>query len=54
MRVICTHENLKKSLGLVTRVSSGNLTLPILNNILIKTDNNLLKLERFLKVFIIK
>ena len=41
MRVICTHENLKKSLGLVTRVSSGNLTLPILNNILIKTDNNL-------------
>jgi DNA polymerase-3 subunit beta len=45
MRVICTHENLKKSLGLVTRVSSGNLTLPILNNILIKTDNSLLKLS---------
>jgi DNA polymerase-3 subunit beta len=45
MKITCTHENLKKGLSLTTRVSSGNLTLPILNNILIKTDNGQLKIS---------
>lgn len=45
MKVICTHENLKKGLSMVNRVSSGNLTLPILNNILVRTDNGLLKMS---------
>jgi len=45
MKITCTHENLKKGLSLASRVSSGNLTLPILNNILIRTDNGQLKIS---------
>jgi DNA polymerase-3 subunit beta len=45
MKVICTHENLKKGLSLASRISGGNLTLPILNNILISTDNGQLKIS---------
>ncbi len=45
MKVICTHENLKKGLSLASRISGGNLTLPILNNILITTDNGQLKIS---------
>lgn len=45
MKVICTHENLKKGLSLASRISGGNLTLPILNNVLITTDNGQLKIS---------
>src|ERR1700738_4519556 len=45
MKVVCTHENLKKGLGITSRVSSGSTTLPILNNILLKTDQGILKLS---------
>src|ERR1700690_2338555 len=45
MQVVCTHENLKKSLGITSRVSNGSSTLPVLNNILLKTDQGMLKLS---------
>ena len=45
MKIICTHENLKKGLAVTSRVSSGSTTLPILNNILLKTDQGVLKLS---------
>lgn len=45
MKVICTQENLKKGLGITSRVSSGSTTLPVLNNILLKTDKGILKLS---------
>jgi DNA polymerase III subunit beta len=45
MKVICTQENLKKGLGITSRISSGSTTLPVLNNILLKTDQGFLKLS---------
>lgn len=45
MKIICTQENLKKGLGIASRVSSGSTTLPVLNNILIKTNEGMLKLS---------
>ena len=45
MKVICTQENLKNGLLVVGRIISSSNTLPILNNILIKTENGLLKLS---------
>lgn len=42
MKVICTQENLKSGLLTVGRIISNSATLPILNNILIKTENGLL------------
>src|SRR5579864_861728 len=45
MKIICTHENLKKGLGVVSRVSGSSTTLPVLNNILLKTDQGVLKLS---------
>ena len=45
MKVICTQENLKNGLMLVGRVVSPTNTLPILNNILLKTENGLLKIS---------
>lgn len=45
MRIVCTHENLRKGLNLTSRVSSGSTTLPVLNNILLKTENGLLKIS---------
>jgi DNA polymerase III subunit beta len=45
MKVICTQENLKSGLATVGRIISPNNTLPILNNILIKTENGLLKIS---------
>ncbi len=42
MKVICTQENLKNGLMIAGRIISPNNTLPILNNILIKTENGLL------------
>jgi DNA polymerase-3 subunit beta len=45
MKIICTHENLKKGLAIVSRVSGSSTTLPVLNNILLKTDQGVLKLS---------
>lgn len=40
MKLSVTQENLSKALGVVGRVASGKTPLPILNNILLRTDNN--------------
>lgn len=45
MKVTCTQENLNKALGMVSKVTNKNLTLPILNNVLLKTEKNGLKLS---------
>ncbi|MFH1900004.1 MAG: DNA polymerase III subunit beta [Patescibacteria group bacterium] len=42
MKVICTQENLKKGLGIVSNIAGKNVSLPILNNILIKAKDGLL------------
>lgn len=44
MKIICTQENLKAGLATVGRIISSANTLPILNNILIKTENGTLKI----------
>lgn len=44
MKLNVTQENLNKALNVVGRVASGKTPLPILNNILLKTDNNRLLL----------
>lgn len=44
MRLQVTQENLSKALSVVGRVASGKTPLPILNNILLRTDNNRLLL----------
>lgn len=45
MKVICTQENLKTGLLTVGRIISSNSSLPILNNLLIKTENGALKIS---------
>lgn len=45
MKIISTQENLKNGLGVVSRIVGNSSTLPILNNILIETENGLLKLS---------
>jgi DNA polymerase-3 subunit beta len=45
MKIICTQENLNKALGIVGKVINKNTTLPILNNVLLKTDKKGLKLS---------
>ena len=45
MKLICTQENLKTGLMVVGRILSSTGTLPILNNILVKTENGLLKIS---------
>ncbi len=45
MKIICTQENLKGGVAAVTRIISPSNTLPILNNILLKTENGLLKIS---------
>jgi len=45
MKIICTQENLNKALGIVGKVVNKNTTLPILNNVLMKTDKKGLKLS---------
>ncbi|AKM82258.1 TPA: DNA polymerase III subunit beta [Candidatus Berkelbacteria bacterium] len=45
MIVSCTQENLAKGLGLVGRSVGTRTTLPVLNNILIKTEKGRLKLS---------
>lgn len=44
METIIFKENFKKGLNLSERAAGKNQTLPILNNVLIETDNNILKL----------
>jgi len=39
MKIICTRDNLVNSLSLVGGVASKNINLPILNNVLIKAEN---------------
>lgn len=45
MNIICTQENLKQGLLTAGRIISPNNTLPILNNILLKTENGLLNIS---------
>ncbi len=44
MKVTVTQENLNKALGVVSRVASSKTSLPVLNNILLRTENNRLLL----------
>lgn len=45
MKIICTQENLNKALNIVGKIVNKNSTLPILNNVLLKTDKSGLKLS---------
>ena len=45
MKIICTQENLKAGLGKVGRVTTSSNTIPILNNLLLETENGLLKIS---------
>jgi len=45
MKVSVNQKNLKKALSLVERVVARNVALPILNNILLKTENGRLKIS---------
>src|SRR6185312_461548 len=44
MKLQVTQENLSKALGTVARVANSRNTLPILSNVLLKTDNNRLSI----------
>ncbi len=41
MKIICLQDNLKEGLSVLERATSKNQTMPILHNILLKTENNL-------------
>lgn len=45
MKIISTQENLKQGLQIVSRVVGSSSTLPILNNIMLETENGLLKIS---------
>lgn len=45
MKIICLQENFKKGLNTVQNIIGKNLTLPILNNILLDTEKKQLKLS---------
>jgi DNA polymerase-3 subunit beta len=45
MKIICIQENFKKGLNLIQNIIGKNLTLPILNNILLSTEKRQLKLS---------
>ena len=45
MKIICLQENLKNGLITAERIIGKNLTLPILNNLLLKTDKGKLKIS---------
>lgn len=45
MHIICLQENLKQALNAVERIIGRNLTLPILNNLLLMIENNKLKIS---------
>lgn len=44
MKFICLQENLKQGLNIIERIIGKNLSLPILNTVLIETQKNLIKL----------
>ena len=44
MKLICTQENLNKAISIVGKIINKNTTLPILNNVLLKTEKGRLKL----------
>jgi len=44
MKLLCTQENLKRGLNLVSHIASKNISLPILSNVLLKAEQNVLKL----------
>src|SRR6185503_18612720 len=45
MKLVCTKENLKKGLFVVSRVVGSGNPLQVLNNILVKTDQGRIKLS---------
>jgi len=45
MKIICLQENFKKGLNIIQNIVGKNLTLPILNNILLNTEKKQLKLS---------
>ena len=45
MKTTCTRENLKKALNLTSRVVGGSSALPILNNLLLKTETGQLAIS---------
>lgn len=45
MKTICTQENLKNGLAVVGRIISSTNTLPILNNILIRAEDGVMKIS---------
>lgn len=45
MKIVCTQENLKNGLLSVSRIIQTNTTLPILSNILLETENGMLKIS---------
>ena len=51
MKFVTLKENLNKGLNIVSRVAGKNLTLPILNNILISAEKNFLVSPRNTKEF---
>jgi DNA polymerase-3 subunit beta len=45
MHIICLRENLKQSLNITEKIIGRNLTLPILNNLLLAVESNKLKVS---------
>ena len=45
MKVSCLHENLARGLGIVGRAVAARSTLPVLGNVLLATDDSLLRLS---------
>jgi len=45
MKIICLQENLKNNLNIVQNIIGKNLTLPILNNLLLESDNGRLRIS---------
>lgn len=45
MKIICTQENLRNGLAQVSRIVGSSSTLPILNNLLLQTENGQLKIS---------
>lgn len=43
MKIVCLQENIKNEFNIAERISGNNQTLPILNNVLIKTEKGFLK-----------
>ena len=45
MKLICTQENLSRSIAYLERITGKQSTLPILSNILVEAENGRLKLS---------